>query len=179
MSIKTREGIAFMSVMIMLFVAAFASASTAEANGSSPWTGDPDPYACNIYDDCLWTVTVCIGEVTHEVGIYYDPATETEEFMVEDALDWSGIKLTIGKCRLGYTGRWVHTYFGRTWACNLVSEAGVDKDAPRFSNIDYVKETCGVHYLFGPFEGTAEYKLCREKISNGKLFCGNHYDTSD
>lgn len=178
MSRKTRKGIAFMSVMIMFVVAAFASASTAEAANGGPWYGDPDPYACNDYDDCYWMVTVCIGGVTHEVGYYLDPATRTDEEMEEDALFWSGTVLTIGKCEFAYTGRWVHTYFGRTWACNLVSEAGEDKDAPRFSDINYVKETCGDHPLFGPFEGTAEYKLCREKYSNGTLFCGNRYDTS-
>lgn len=178
MSRKTRIGIVFMSIMIILFVAAFASASTAEANGPSPWTGDPDPYACNIYLDCWWTVTVCINEVTHKVGIYYDPATATDEQMEEDALYWSGTVLTIGKCAFFYTGRWVHTYFGTTWTCNLISEAGEDKNAPRFSDINYVKETCSEHDLFGPFDGTAEYKLCREKNSNGTLFCGNRYDTS-
>ena len=177
MSRKTREGIAFMSIMIMLFVAAYASASTAEANGG-PWYGDPDPYDCNSFDDCDWKMTVCIAGRNHVVGFYQDPTGTTTEFMEEDALFYSGTKLTIGNCGLGYTGRWVHTYFGRTWACNLVSEAGDDKHAPRFSDIGYVKQTCGDHSLFGPFEGTAEYKLCREKNSNGTLFCGNQYDTS-
>jgi len=177
MSIKTREGIAFMSVMIMLFVAAFASASTVEANGGL-WHGDPDPYDCDSFDDCDWKMTVCIAGRNHIVGYYLDPTVTTPGFMVEDAFFYSGTELTIGNCGLGYTGRWIHTYLGRTWACNLVSEAGDDKDAPRFSNIDYVKETCGDHTLFGPFDGTAEYKLCRERRSGDKLFCGNHYDTS-
>jgi hypothetical protein len=178
MSRRTYKYIAFISVMIILFAAAFASASTAEANGPIPWTGKPDPYACNVYLDCWWTVTVCINGITYEVGIYYDPATSTKKDMEKDALGWSGIKLKIGKCGFSYTGRWVHTYIGRTWTCNLISEASDDKNDPRFSNIDYVKAACGDHPLFGPFEGTADYKLCREKHSKGRFYCGNHYDTS-
>jgi hypothetical protein len=176
MSGKKQKYLAIAGIMIMLFISAFSSISSAAANGS--WTGDPDPYDCNTFTDCYWTVIVCINGFTYEVGIYYDPSTETKEYMEEDALYWSGIKLTIGKCEFSITGRWVHSYIGKTWTCNLVSEAGEDKHAPRFSNLEYVKSACGTHPLFGPFEGTADYKLCREKYANGKYFCGNHYDTS-
>ena len=100
MSKKTRIGIAFLSVLLILFIAAFASASTAEAGGSPPWTGDPDPYDCNGFQDCYWTMIVCIDGVTHEVGIYYDPALKTNEFMEADALVWSAnTVLTVGICR--------------------------------------------------------------------------------
>ena len=172
-----RLGFIYLSVLIMLFLAAFVSASTAEAAAPGPWTGDPDPYECNFFLDCFWTVTVCIDGITHKVGIFYDPATASNKVMEDHALMY-GTKLTIGKCEFSYTGRWVHSYVGRTWTCNLVSEADSDKNATRFSDINYVKETCGDHPIFGPFEGSADYLLCREKNSDGTLFCGNQYDTS-
>ncbi|MBU0572719.1 hypothetical protein KKH23_02745 [Patescibacteria group bacterium] len=70
----------------------------AMAENGAPWTGDPDPYACNVYQDCFYTVTVCIDGTTYEVGIYYDPATQTAAYMEADALGWSDIVLTIGAC---------------------------------------------------------------------------------
>lgn len=179
MSRKTRTCIAFLSVMIVLIVGAFSSVSTAEAAAPGPWTGNPDPYDCNPNLDCFWTMTVCINNTTHVVGNFYDPAAVTNEFLENDALFWSGTTLTVGKCGIAYTGRWVHTYKGKTWTCNLISEAGDDKAAPRFSDINYVKQTCGDHYIYGPFDGTAEYELCREKYANGTYSCGNKYDTSE
>lgn len=176
MSSKTRKTIIFLSAIILLCITALTSTTTASAIRA--WTGEPDPYDCNIYGDCYYTMNVCINENTHEVGYYLDPATRTNEEMEDDSIAWSGTELTIGKCEFNYTGRWIHTYVGQTWTCNLVSEAGEDKHDSRFSNKEYVKQTCGEHELFGPFEGSAEYKLCREKHSNGVYYCGNHYDTS-
>ncbi len=171
---KTRIGIA---IVFALLVSAFLFTA---ALAGGPWTGDPDPYDCNTFGDCEDMVKVCISNHTYAVGVYYDPATQTNEFMVADAYGWSGIELVMGQCGTVYTGRWVHTYLGETWACNLVSEVGVDKNTPRFSNLKYVMDTCGDHYLFGPFlpYSEAEYLLCRETISDGILSCGNHYDTS-
>jgi len=85
-----------LAVILIVLLAAFAFATVAFAD--NVWTGDPDPYACNIYMDCSWTIDVCIHGVTYEVGIYYDPATKTDEFMEKDALSWSGTELTIGVC---------------------------------------------------------------------------------
>jgi hypothetical protein len=182
MSKKTRIGITLLIVLFVSSLASVAFAAPAE-NGPPPWTGDPDPYACNPNLDCWWTIDVCIDGKTYKVGIYYDPTLATEQELIDDALFWSGIELTIGKCvpAFNYTGRWVHTYLGSPWTCNLVSEAGVDKDTPRFSKIGYVMDTCGEHDIFGPFEpfSGAKYLLCREiKFADGHLGCGNHYDTS-
>jgi len=71
--------------------------TTAFADEHEPWTGDPDPYDCNVYEDCYWMVTVCIEGKTYNVGIYYDPAEATAEEMEEDALGY-GTELTIGAC---------------------------------------------------------------------------------
>lgn len=174
---KFRPGLAIIGVLAVLVLTGFIFTSTVEAAAPAPWTGDPDPYECNFWLDCYWTVKVCIAGQTYKVGIYYDPATATNTFMEDDALFY-GTKLTIGKCEFSYTGRWVHSYAGKTWTCNLVSEEGEDKNAARFSDINYVRETCGEHPTWGPFDGTADYMLCREKSSDGTLFCGNKYDTS-
>ena len=177
MARNIRKNIFFLSAIILLCFTSLTSAGTANAEPSS-WTGDPDPYDCNTWEDCYWTMIVCIDGVAHEVGYYFEPATRTDAEKEQEALDWTGTELTVGKCAFRYTGRWNHTYAGKTWTCNLVSEAGEDKHAPRFSNLDYVKQTCGEHELFGPFQGTAEYTVCREKYSNGSYYCGNHHDTS-
>jgi hypothetical protein len=178
MTKKTRIG---MAIVFALLVSAFVG-SAAFAGG--PWTGDPDPYACNVWGDCEDMVKVCIANKNHAVGIYYDPASQTNEFMVADAVNWSGIALKMGECTPGfsYTGRWAHVYQGTTWWCTLLSEPGVDKDTPRFSNPKYVDFACGVHDDYGDFVlvGEAEdYLLCREmKFSPGDFGCGNHYDTT-
>ena len=164
--------------LLLVFSPPFlTSASASEASTVGPWYGVPDPYDCNGFSDCFWMVTVCIDGKTYDVGIYYDPETQTKAYMEQDALDWSGIVLTMGGCS---SGRWVHTYVGRTWTCNLISEAGDDKLAPRFSNIDYVLEICGDHYLYGPLLiSSAKYTLHKEVTqSDGSLTGGNHYDTS-
>ncbi len=168
--------IIYVSILAALLLAAFSAPSSATAAVPASWTGDPDPYWCNFYLDCFWTIKVCINGVIHEVGIYYDPDTATNAEMEADAARY-GTVLTVGRCTYVYTGRWVHSYAGKSWTCNLVSNQA-DKNAARFSDLSYVKQVCGEHELFGPYDGTADYTLCREKSGDGKLFCGNKYDTS-
>ena len=167
---------ALLVLLALFLITSFGSASSVKAVRS--WTGSPDPYACNTFGDCYWTFNVCINQRTYLVGVHFDPDPATDAQLVNSALDWTNTALTVGKCPFRFTGRWIHTYTGKTWTCNLVSEAGENKHAPRFSNPDYVKQACGEHELFGPFEGTAEYTLCREKYADGTYYCGNHYDTS-
>ena len=66
-----------------------------------PWTGEPDPFACNQFQDCWWTLEVCIDGVTYEVGIYYDPVGVDPEKIAEDALYWTETVLTAGACPPG------------------------------------------------------------------------------
>lgn len=64
-----------------------------------PWTGEPDPYACNRFGDCRWTLPVCIDGTTYVVGIYYDPTGVNPEKIAADALYWTGTVLTAGACK--------------------------------------------------------------------------------
>ena len=90
-----RLALSFFLAAALIFVTVPAYA---DGISEDPWTGDPDPYACNAFDDCYWTVTVCIEGVTYEVGIYYNPAGATPEQIAADAIAWSGIELTYGGC---------------------------------------------------------------------------------
>jgi hypothetical protein len=177
MSRNLQRTTALLILLALFLITIFGSSSPVKAARS--WTGDPDPYACGTFGNCYWTLNVCINQTTHLVGISTDPDQKTDAQLMEIALNWSNTELTVGKCpTYRTTGRWIHTYTGKTWTCNLVSEAGENKHAPRFSNPEYVKQACGEHELFGPFEGGAEYTLCREKFADGVYYCGNHYDTS-
>jgi hypothetical protein len=137
-----------------MLLAAFASVSIVKADGCLDdcfWYGNPDPYG---YE---WIISVCIDGVTDRVGYFEPPSWSTDEDKVNDAQFYTGTELTIGACKHAYTGRWVHTYVGKTWSCNLVSKVGEDINAPRFSNLNYLKGAYGEHHLYGPFLGTADY----------------------
>ncbi len=115
------------AALLITAVPAFAVEEVRE-----PWTGDPDPYACNTFQDCYWTIPVCIEGVTYEVGIYYDPATQTAEFMEEDALNWSDIVLTFGACPVAkaspiFDGLWAYGNTAEDFAdeiCYIISARG-------------------------------------------------------
>jgi len=90
----------FKKTFLPLFIVILLTASftTAFAQEREPWVGDPDPYACNDFQDCFWIITVCIEGNTYQVGIYYDPSEATKEQMIADAMYWSETELTIGTC---------------------------------------------------------------------------------
>jgi hypothetical protein len=80
----------------------FATLITTSAFASEerpPWYGEPDPFACNQFQDCWWTLPVCIEGATYEVGIYFDPALATPEQIAAAAMQWSGTELTAGACQ--------------------------------------------------------------------------------
>lgn len=74
-----------------LLIVAFPAAAD-NGNGEDPWLppeGYPDPYECADFNDCFWTVLVCIDGVTYEVGIYFDPKEATAE-------DWEELEEIYG-----------------------------------------------------------------------------------
>lgn len=107
---KAKRIVPFLVIAALLLAAVSASADEGDDH---PWTGEPDPYACNEFLDCFWIITVCIEGTTYEVGLYYDPAEVTPEEIEEDALFWSGTELTVGACprprgNLIFDGLWAY-----------------------------------------------------------------------
>ena len=89
-----------LSVLAILALLVIPVSAFAENGGDEegPWFGDPDPYACNEFEDCWWTTIVCIDGTTYEVGIYEDLLDASPEELAEAALYWTGTVLTAGAC---------------------------------------------------------------------------------
>ncbi len=158
-------------VTVVLLAAVIVPAFASE---TEPWTGEPDPYACNSYQDCFWTVVVCIEGATYEVGIYYDPTTQTAEYMEEDALNWSDIVLTMGTCEprgmnLIFDGLWA--YKNDTWeespndVCYVISSKGLP-------SVERKTAICDNYWPGGPRPGWSENAV---ELTSGRVY----YDGTD
>lgn len=121
-------------VIIVLLITAVPAFANGNGNGErEPWTGDPDPYACNEFLDCFWLVTVCIDGTTHEVGIHFDPEEAAAEEIEEQALFWSDTVLTVGACsaQVVIPNMWLLTQEGWPYPCILISETHPSVDRQR------------------------------------------------
>src|SRR3972149_4990133 len=81
------------TIFVLLALVVFPVSAFADNGEDGPWyppyEGYPDPYECTEFDDCDWTVLVCIEGVTYEVGIYFDPEEATAE-------DWEELEEIYG-----------------------------------------------------------------------------------
>jgi len=87
-------------VVVMVFaIVPSVGAATEVPPPPAAWHGTPDPYDCNKFGDCHFVIQVCIAGVTYTVGIYFDPALQTPEYIAHDALQWTDqTVLTYGSC---------------------------------------------------------------------------------
>ncbi len=101
---------------------------------SGPWYGDPDPFACNVYDDCMWTTPVCINNGNYTVGIYADPAGMADNQIESLALFWTDTILTAGACpeSTPLINMYVYysevPFFGETNTITIISAMGIPSE---------------------------------------------------
>lgn len=131
---KTFWSLLIVAAVAAMPLAAFASAPQSSSQFALAWTGTPDPYDCNIYGDCYWTIDVCIGGTTYTVGFYEDPSGWTDKELEENALGWSDhTVLTVGACvvqsgmHLIFNGLWAYDNTDPQYAgevCYIISTEG-------------------------------------------------------
>jgi hypothetical protein len=122
-------------VLSTVLVLSFMLVGPAAAVAPSYWTGTPDPMACNQWHDCHWVVPVCIAGVTYDIGLYFDPALNTDAYIESQALYWSGTVLTAGVCPwVGYSVPHVILYKGP----ELVNTFGVIVSTKYYASVENV-----------------------------------------